>query len=148
MQANLDVFWMNVTSTRLGLGRFDRDLDASPELVDKARNLWIGRIQDSLQKAETAGAFSADGQVASRLGEAFGKERVVEELQKIVTLKNQITTRLSIDGGPTDSGRCRTPGLGNSLRRDCGNGFSRSFRRNATRPSSIRRFFPDDRMSG
>ena len=105
MQANLDVFWMNVTSTRLGLGRFDRDLDGSPELVDKARNLWIGRIQDSLQKAETAGAFSADGQVASRLGEAFGKERVVEELQKIVTLKNQITTRLSIDGGPTDSGR-------------------------------------------
>ena len=104
MQANLDVFWMNVTSTRLGLGRFQRDLDASPELVDKARNLWVGRIQDSLQRAENAGAFSADGQVALRLGAAFGKERVVEELQKILDLKNQITTGLSIGSGTSDSG--------------------------------------------
>ena len=104
MQANLDVFWMNVTSTRLGLGRFQREIDASPELVDKARNLWVGRIQDRLQQAETAGAFSADGQVALRLGEAFGKERVVEELQKILNLKNQIMTRLSIGSDTSDSG--------------------------------------------
>ena len=104
MRANLDVFWMHVTSTRLGLGRFSRQLDASPALVDKGRNLWIGRIQDSFEKADAAGAFAADGQVSLRLGNAFGKERVAEELQKILTLKNEIETKLSIQSGSTGSG--------------------------------------------
>ena len=105
LQASLDVFWMNVTSTRLGLGRFQRDIDATPELMNIASNLWVGRIQDSLTKATDAGAFSADGQVALILGAAFGKERVVEELQKIADLKNQIETKISVRSGTTDTGR-------------------------------------------
>tara|TARA_B100001059_G_C17781685_1_gene554589 strand:- start:894 stop:1385 length:492 start_codon:yes stop_codon:yes gene_type:complete len=103
-QANLDVFWMNMTSTRLGLGRFLRDLEASPQLVDVGRNLWIGRIQGALDRAEATGTFAADGEVARRLGEAFGKDRVVEELRKIVELKSRIQTVLSIQGGTPDTG--------------------------------------------
>ena len=102
LQASLDVFWMNLTATRLGLGRFQRDIDATPGLMKIATNLWVGRIQDSLTKATEAGAFSADGRVALVLGEAFGKERVVEELQKIVDLKNQIETKISLQGANTD----------------------------------------------
>lgn len=104
-QASLDVFWMNVTSTRLGLGRFQRDIDATPGLMKIATNFWIGRIQDSMTKATEAGAFSKDGRVALILGEAFGKERVDGELQKIVDLKNQIETKISPQGASTDTGR-------------------------------------------
>lgn len=103
-QASLDVFWMNVTSTRLGLGRFQREIDATPGLINIGSNLWVGRIQDSLTKATDAGAFSADGQVALMLGAAFGKERVADELRKILDLKNQIETKLSIQSGNTDTG--------------------------------------------
>ena len=102
LQASLDVFWMNLTATRLGLGRFQRDIDATPELMKTATNLWVGRIQDSLTKATEAGAFSTDGRVALILGQAFGKERVVEELQKIADLKNQIETKISLQGANTD----------------------------------------------
>lgn len=105
LQASLDVFWMNVTSTRLGLGRFLRDIDATPEIMKIANNLWVGRIQDSLTKATDAGAFSADGQVALILGASFGKERVMNELQKIVDLKNQIETKISVQSGTMDTGR-------------------------------------------
>ena len=102
-QAALDVFWMNVTSTRLGLGRFMRDIDATPGLMSIGSNLWVGRVQDSLTKATNAGAFSADGRVALILGAAFGKERVVDELQKILDLKNQIEAKLAIQSGTTDT---------------------------------------------
>ena len=103
MQANLDVFWMNVTSMRLGLGRFLRGVDATPELQDVGRNLWIGRIQDNLSRAEAAGAFKADGQVALKLGASFGKERVTDELVKIVNLSTEIRTKLSIESGDSGS---------------------------------------------
>jgi hypothetical protein len=104
MQADLEIFWMNVTSTRLGLGRFLREMDATPELQNLGRNLWIGRIQGSFDQAETAGVFKADGQVALKLGETFGKERVVEELRKIESQMNEIRTRFSIQNGTASTG--------------------------------------------
>ena len=95
--ADLFTYWTAFTSTTLDMRRLERTLVENPDIQLKARNMWIGRIQGKLVKMKEAGMFTdMKGPITSRLGAAFGEERIQNEAKKFLDLSNSIEKTLDI----------------------------------------------------
>lgn len=96
-QATLETYWMSFTSTTLDMKRLIRVLDENPGILPKARDMWIGRVQDNLAKMKAAGMLTdMDGPISSKLGPAFGEERVAKEGTKLLQAADAIEEILGI----------------------------------------------------
>lgn len=96
-QASLETYWMAFTSTTLDMKRLIRTLDANPDIHLEARDMWIGRIQDSLDEMRESGMLTdMDGPITSKLGPAFGVERVENEGTKLLQAAAAIEATLGI----------------------------------------------------
>jgi len=100
-QANLETYWMAFTSTTLDMKRLERVLEANPDLRPQTREMWVGRIQDNLDQMRADGMFTEmKGGITSKLGEAFGKDRVVNEGAKMLKAVDSIESMLGVSGNP------------------------------------------------
>lgn len=105
-RADLDVFRMAMQSTTLDLERVAKILDENPSLVEQARNLWVGRVQESLTQIEDSGMLvNRDGPLTSKLGETFGEERIEQDVNRLFAATKRIQSRLEIpdSAAPTDT---------------------------------------------
>jgi len=96
-RADLDVFRMALQSTTLDLERVSKLLDSDPSLVEKARNLWVGRVQTPLSEIEQSGMLvERTDPLTSRLGETFGEERIEQDVQRLFKATRRLQDQLGI----------------------------------------------------
>lgn len=96
-RADLDVFWMLVQSTTRNLERVNAALQQHPSLRKETMNQWNGRVQEPLTMLiENATLTSRGGAVSSRLGEAFGEERVAREFARLREATTAVQNELGI----------------------------------------------------
>lgn len=104
-RADLDVFRMAMQSTTLDLERVSKILNENPSLIEQARNLWVGRVQESLTQIEDSGMLvNRDGPLTSKLGTTFGEERIEQDVKRLFAATKNIQSRLEIGdtAAPTD----------------------------------------------
>lgn len=95
--ASLFTYWTAFTSTTLDLKRLDGLLVANPDIRLKARNMWMGRVQNKLMELQKTGMLTEmSGPITSRLGAAFGAERVANEGKKMLRFAHSIEKILDI----------------------------------------------------
>ena len=96
---------MAMQSTTLDLERVSKLLEADPSLVEKTRNLWVGRVQTTLSEIEKSGMLvDRTDPLTSQLGKTFGEERIEQDVQRLFKATRRLQDQLGItdDVAPTD----------------------------------------------
>lgn len=94
---DLETWWISLTSTRLNLRRMQVLITEHPITIDRARNLWAGRIQENLNRIDEAGLLTTmPGPVTSKLKSKFGAERVEKETAEVLKLSREIEGTLGL----------------------------------------------------
>lgn len=96
-QADLELFWMALQSTTRNMERIDKMIAEDPSVTNDARNLWNGRVQEGLAQVEESGLLAKlNGPITSRLGAAFGAERVENDINRLLTAAHSIQVQLGV----------------------------------------------------
>lgn len=97
LRGELDLFWMALQSTTRNMERIQKTLVEDPSLTNDIRNLWNGRVQEGLTQTEASGMLTKmDGPITSRLGDAFGKERVNNDVKRLFAAAHAIQAQLGV----------------------------------------------------
>ena len=100
-KVDLETWWISLTSTRLNMKRALATINDNPSIVDRARNLWAGRIQENLNQIIDAGLLTTmQGPITSRLEATYGAERVQKEMRDVLALSQKIEERLDLPEAP------------------------------------------------
>lgn len=94
---DLELFWMALHSSMLNMERTEKMLTEHPTMTEEIRNLWNARVEWSFNEIEKSGLLEKmDGPLTSRLGEAFGEERVETDIVRIMKSAHSIQAQLGI----------------------------------------------------